>query len=198
MSSLVSAKKKTSNFECSKLCPVSRESRACSDGQAECDVTEYSARLRVSCRGYQSDGHRRKYYSYVFALMQTHVLETCGCKLHLTPRFTSRSAQPVRQFPCDRSKDAKPRVTSHHLKDTVQRVESNRRPRRQGVRGVVLVVERVHVLVQEFVRVQRPVHPVDLRCRGRNKHAIRGSGPSTDTAFGDIASSPGWDSAFGS
>lgn len=62
--------------------------------------------------------------------------------------------------------DLKTRTPNHeaaiHLEDTVQGVEGNRRPRRQGFRGVVLVVECVHVLVQELVRVQRPVHPVDL------------------------------------
>lgn len=49
-----------------------------------------------------------------------------------------------------------------YLEDAIEGVEGDRRPRRQGFRGVVLVVECVHVLVQEFVGVKRPVHPVNL------------------------------------
>lgn len=50
-----------------------------------------------------------------------------------------------------------------YLQDAVERVEGDGCPGRQRIRGVVLVVERVHVLVQEFVRMQGPVHPVDLQ-----------------------------------
>lgn len=49
-----------------------------------------------------------------------------------------------------------------HLQDAVEGVEGDRCPRRQCLRGVVLVMEGVHVLVQELVRVQRSMHPVDL------------------------------------
>lgn len=54
-----------------------------------------------------------------------------------------------------------------YLQDAVERVEGDGCPGRQRIRGVVLVVERVHVFVQELVRVQGPVHPVDLE-NGRN------------------------------
>mmetsp|Transcript_7942 Transcript_7942/g.29710 ORF Transcript_7942/g.29710 Transcript_7942/m.29710 type:complete len:429 (-) Transcript_7942:51-1337(-) len=47
------------------------------------------------------------------------------------------------------------------LRDPVQRVERNAGPGRKRRRRVVLVMQRVHVLVQELVGVKGPVHPVD-------------------------------------
>lgn len=50
-----------------------------------------------------------------------------------------------------------------YLQDAVQWVESDRRPGRQRLRRVVLVVKGVHVFVEELVRMQRSVHPIDLQ-----------------------------------
>lgn len=49
------------------------------------------------------------------------------------------------------------------LQHAINGVEGNGAPRGQGQGFVVLVVQGVHVLVQELVRVQLAVHPVDAR-----------------------------------
>lgn len=49
------------------------------------------------------------------------------------------------------------------LQHAINRVESNGAPRSQGQWLVVLVVQGMHVLVQELVGVQLAMHPVDAR-----------------------------------
>lgn len=54
------------------------------------------------------------------------------------------------------------------LQNSIQRVEGDRSPRSQGERFVILVMQRVHILVQKLVCVQFAMHPIDTHFKNAN------------------------------